>query len=290
MVIKMEEPGSKQMLAAKHGCLGDVAYDLVNHLINDTICVGAKPLAIQDTIVCGNLEPKVVVELVDKMAKAARLQNCDLVGGETSEQPGVLEAGTYILSAACVGIVSKSKIIDGSAIKSNQKVYAISSSGIHTNGYTLVRKILDSVPDLANKKLSTGETVLESVLVPHRCYNLPLQELFAKNNIITGLAHITGGGVVDNLKRILPKNVKATINLDSIEVLEIFKVLKEAGNVPADDMLRTFNLGVGMILVAEENDYPLIKETFDRYSMGTYCIGSIEAGDGQVEVIGTLAT
>lgn len=281
MVIKMEEPGSKQLLAAKHGKLPSVGYDLVNHLINDTICVGAKPLAIQDTIVCGKLEKDTVLGLVNNMSEAARLQDCDLVGGETSEQPGVLENGTYILSAACVGIVDKSKIVDGSKIALGDAVLAIESNGVHTNGYTLVRKLIDTVSGLEDKKLSNGETFIDAVLKPHLCYNIPLQKLFSKG-VVRGLAHITGGGVRDNLKRILPESINAEINLSDIKVLEVFKMISEAGNVPVDDMLRTFNLGVGMALICDPKDVQEVVSEFALVGTNVYQIGEITKGKGEV--------
>lgn len=288
MVIKMEEPGSKQLLAAKHGKLSNVGYDLVNHLINDTICVGAKPLAIQDTIVCGKLEKDEVLSLVGNMSEAARIQNCDLVGGETSEQPGVLEKGTYILSAACVGIVDKSKIVDGSKIKEGDVVLAIESNGVHTNGYTLVRKLIETVSNLEAKKLSNGETFIEAVLKPHLCYNNPLQKLF-KKNVVRGLAHITGGGVKDNIKRILPDKLDAKINLNDINVLEVFKMISEAGSVPGDDMLRTFNLGVGMALICQAKDVQDVVSEFKVEDIKVYQIGSIIKGEGEVVTTGTLS-
>lgn len=274
MVIKMEEPGSKQMLAAKYNRLPEVAYDLVNHLINDTICVGAKPLAIQDTIVCGSLDKDTVLKLVENMVTASRGQDCDLVGGETSEQPGVLDKGTYILSAACVGIVDKSKIIDGSKIKAGQVVLSLASNGVHTNGYTLVRKILENNPNLDQEKVG-DETFIDAVLKPHVCYNLGLQKLFTKE-AISGLAHITGGGVVDNLKRVLPKTVNAKIDLAKINVLDVFKVIAKAGNVPEEDMLRTYNLGVGMAVVCDKENQELITDTFKEYGVEVYKIGDIE--------------
>lgn len=280
MVIKMEEPGSKQMLAAKYGKLPEVAFDLVNHLINDTICVGAKPLAIQDTIVCGRLDKDTVLELVGNMVKACRSQSCDLVGGETSEQPGVLDKGTYILSAACVGIVDKSKIVDGSKVKPGQVILSLASNGVHTNGYTLVRKILDANPQLETEKVEDG-TFIDAVLKPHVCYNLGLQELFAKE-VILGLAHITGGGVVDNLRRILPNNVNAKIDLSAIKIPEVFKVISKFGNVPVDDMLRTYNLGVGMALICNQENEAEVVSTFEKQNINVYKIGTIESGNGEV--------
>jgi phosphoribosylformylglycinamidine cyclo-ligase len=287
LVLKMEEPGSKQLLAAQHGRFSDIAYDLVNHLINDTVVMGACPLAILDTIVCGNLEKDVVVEFVRSMAEACRKQGCSLVGGETSEQPRVLAAGTYILSAACAGVVDKKKIIDGSAIQAGDVVLAVASNGVHTNGYTLVRSLLDANPNLGSSPVA-DKTFLEQILLPHTCYNLPLQKCFAEC-APHGLAHITGGGVIDNTKRILPKNVDAIIDLAAIKVLPIFSAIQKAGKVEPADMLRTFNLGVGMTVVAAPSQVKNLTNIFKEFGNDCYQIGEIQAGSGQVSHESTLS-
>lgn len=287
MVLKMEEPGSKQLLAAQHGKLASVGYDLINHLINDTIMMGARPLAIQDTIICGELEKDVVVALVDAMADACRKQGCDLVGGETSEQPRVIPNGSYILSAACVGVVDRPKIVDGSQINEGDVVLAVASNGVHTNGYTLVRSLLDRKPELAEMKVGDLSFV-EQVLLPHLCYNLPLQDALKRDGI-HGLAHITGGGIVDNLQRVLPRTVSTLIDLSQVEVLPIFQVIAQEGNVTHDDMLRTFNMGVGMIIVADKESVPFIQEAYQSHAHTVYPIGVIESGDGTVACDGKLA-
>jgi phosphoribosylformylglycinamidine cyclo-ligase len=286
LVTKMEEPGSKQLLAAQHGKLASVGFDLINHLINDLIMAGARPLAIQDTIICGKLEKDVVLELVDAMARACCEQGCDLVGGETSEQPRVIPEGSYILSAAAVGIVDKSKIIDGSRIAAGDAVLGVASNGVHTNGYTLIRSLLDANPELAEETVD-GERFIDYVLRPHLCYNLALQRLFGEVEI-KGLAHVTGGGIVDNLKRILPKNVSAAINLDQIEELPIFSKICQEGSVDQADMLRTFNLGVGLIVVVEPKIADLVKDLFEGEGQHAYQIGEIVSGTGEVSCRGNL--
>jgi len=286
LVTKMEEPGSKQLLAAQHNRLSDIGYDLVNHLINDLVMTGAKPLAIQDTIICGKLEKEKVLSLVKVMVEACRAQGCELVGGETSEQPRVIPNGSYILSAAAFGIVEKDKIIDDKNIQEGDTVLAVASNGVHTNGYTLIRSLLDRDPDLANK-LVGEESFLNAVLKPHLCYNLPLQELFTGDSI-HGLAHVTGGGVVDNLTRILPASVNAEINLGSIKVLPVFNTICQAGSVSAADMLRTFNMGVGMIVVAAQAETGSITRVMESMGHEAYQIGTIVAGHGKVQCSGHL--
>ena len=287
LVLKMEEPGSKQLLAAQHGRLPGIGYDLVNHLINDVVVMGAKPIAVLDTIVCGKLEKDVVVALVDPVAKACRDQNCDLVGGETSEQPRVIPSGAYILSAAAVGVADKDKVIDGSKIKPGDAVIAIASNGLHTNGYTLVRSLLDANKDLAANIVTGKETFLDAVLKPHTCYNLALQELFPKGTL-TGLAHITGGGIEGNLIRVLPSNVEAVIDLSKIEILPVFKMIREIGKVPDADMLRSLNNGVGLVAVLPASTVLEATKILAKYGHKAYPIGEIKSGAKRVRFENSL--
>ena len=167
LVLKTDEPGSKQALAFQFGRVSSLCRDLINHLVNDVIVMGAEPLYLQDCIVCGTLDPEVVNELVSGMSAACRDLGCVLVGGETSVQPGVVADGVYVLSASAVGVVDREKIIDGSAIAEGDVVLALASNGLHTNGYTLVRALLEKDPELARRELD-GETFLEVVMRPHR--------------------------------------------------------------------------------------------------------------------------
>ena len=289
LVMKMEEPGSKQLLAAQEGRLASVGLDLIHHVINDTVVMGAKPLAIQDSIICGKLEKDMVVKLVATMAAACRENGCDLVGGETSEQPRVLPAGSYILNACCVGIVDRDRIVDGSKVVPGQVVLAVASNGVHTNGYTLVRSILDANPNLRTEIVG-GEKFIDAVLKPHLCYNLALQELFGISELpVTGLAHITGGGIVDNFERILPETVAATLDLSKVSVLPVFSAIKRAGNVPEQDMLRTFNLGVGLCVVVSADKVKLVSDVFRKHQHQVYPIGETMRRDSAaIKLIGKL--
>ena len=287
LCLKMEEPGSKQLLAAKHGRLSSIGDDLVNHLINDTIMNGGAPLAILDTIVCGNLEPELVSSLISSMSKAAKSQDCYLVGGETSEQPRVIDDGTYILSAACVGIVDKSKIITGENIAPGQQIFAVASNGPHTNGYTLIRSLIDQQPEILTKSCN-GETFLDAILMPHLCYNTPLQKIFQKTSL-SGLAHITGGGVADNTKRILSSGVNAKIDLSLIKIPEVFSMIKTAGNVTREDMFRTFNCGIGMVFVGEESDCTIASDIFSKHGIDSYQIGEIADGNNAIDTSNELS-
>lgn len=286
LVLKTEEPGSKQWLAFKHKRVRGICFDLINHLINDIVVMGARPLAVLDTIICGKLQKDVVLELVHGISDACREQGCSLVGGETSEQPGVLEEGSYVLSASVVGVVDRDKAIDGSRIEAGDVVLALAANGLHTNGYTLVRRLLDKQPGLAEKRLG-NETFLDAIMRPHRAYAGHLLPLFDRFDI-RGLAHITGGGVEGNLNRVLPANLDAKIDLAALRVLPVFSMIKEAGSVPDEDMRRTYNLGVGMTLVAKADQADKIRESLSADGCDTWVLGSIVRGSGTVQVHGTI--
>ncbi len=287
LVCKTEEPGSKQLLAFKYKRVRGICYDLINHLVNDVIVMGATPLFIQDLIVCGKLEKDVVSELVKHMAEASKAQGCALTGGETSEQPNVLAAGTYVLGASCIGVAEKAKIIDGSAIQENDTVLAIESSGPHTNGYTLIRALIDRDPTILEKSIG-GKKFVDLIMEPHRCYFPALKDLF-KNSGLHGMAHITGGGIQGNLNRILPEGLDAVIDASKIKVLPIFSFIKdESGNDDAD-MLKTFNLGVGMTIVVEPKEVNNFIVHLKKHDLECYEIGKIVKGGSQsVQMRGNL--
>ena len=286
LVLKSEEPGSKQKLAFAHGRYESVCYDLVNHLINDIIVMGAHPLSVQDVIVCGKLEKKVVNRIVDGMASACREQKCTLTGGETSEQPGVVAPGIYILTASVVGVAEKNAIIDGRLIASGDQIIAIESNGLHTNGYTLVRALLDAQPDLAELTVD-GTSFLEAILKPHQCYYKGLSELF-NSEVINGMAHITGGGIHDNVARVLPDRLDAKIDLSKIKISSVFKVLHHRGQLDTTDMMRTFNMGVGLVLIVAKENVGPVKSHLESKGHHSYVIGEIEEGSKKVRFTNEL--
>ena len=288
LVLKMEEPGSKQKIALAHGRIRSIAFDLVNHLVDDIIVMGATPLAVQDVIVCGKIEKPIVAGLVDAMAEACRAQGCSLTGGETSEQPGVLAAGTYVLAASIVGVVDKSRIIDGSKIREGDAVIAVASNGLHTNGYSLVRRLMAERPAILRRKVDGAENFLDAILRPHTCYWQAFKGLF-KMRELHGLAHITGGGIQDNLNRILPAKLDAAIDLGLIRILPVFKVIREAGDVSDADMARTFNLGVGMTLVVKPSAVGRVRRHLKRKGHDSYVIGEIVKGRKRVAFRGQLS-
>lgn len=286
LVLKTEEPGSKQLLAFQHNKIESVCFDTINHLINDCIVMGAKPLTVQDAIICGKLEPEKIKRMVKAFAEACKVQDCVLTGGETSEQPGVIPSGTYILTSSIVGIVEKNEIIDGSKITEGDIVLALESSGLHTNGYTLVRKLIEQNPEIINEKIA-AKSFLDLILEPHRCYYNTIKDLFSKQ-FITGLAHITGGGIKENLNRILPENLDAEINLDSYQILPIFKFIKKIANLDDAEMLRTFNMSVGLTMVVKSENADEIINFIKEKNVNCYKIGKIINGNKKVITINEL--
>ncbi len=286
LVFKTEEPGTKQKLALQHGSIETICYDLIGHLINDAIVMGAKPLSVQDCIVCGKMEKEVILKIVSSISTACKENGCVLTGGETSEQPGVVEAGTYILTASITGVVEKNLIIDGSKIKKGDVVLALASNGVHTNGISLVRKLMEKFPEILKENID-GKPFIQAVLTPHRCYYNSLKDLFPKKELV-GLAHITGGGIKENLNRILPNNLNALVDINKIKILPIFKTLKKIGQLEDADMLRTFNMGVGIAAVVKKS---FVDETIlhlKKYGVDAYEIGVIKEGNKLVEFEGQL--
>jgi phosphoribosylformylglycinamidine cyclo-ligase len=284
--MKTDEPGSKQKMAFELNRVASIAYDLVNHIVNDVMVMGAKPLYLQDCIVCGAIDKEVVTTLVSAMAEACLEQDCVLCGGETSVQPGVVVDGVYILTSTAVGVVEKAKIIDGSAIKEGDVVVAAASNGLHTNGYTLVRKLLEKNPALSRYPID-GEAFIDVVMRPHKCYYKPVRDLFGTPGL-HGLAHITGGGIQDNLNRILPETLDAAIDLSRLQVPEVFHLIRREGNVPDADMLRTFNMGAGLTLVCDPAAAEGAIKHLAKEGCLSYPIGRIVKGRKQVVYTGAI--
>ncbi len=290
LVLKTEEPGSKQKLAFAHDRIEGIGHDLVNHLINDIIVMGAEPLAVQDAIICGHLDGEVVNRIVASIADACLAQGCTLTGGETSEQPGVIEPGTYILVANVVGVVERSKIIDGATIAAGDRVLSVASNGLHTNGYSLVRTLLARDPGLASVAVD-GEPFLDVILRPHRPYYMAVRDLLGETGL-HGMAHITGGGIEGNLRRIIPDDLRADINLAQLHPPTVFHTIRERGNVDDADMLRTFNLGAGLLLVVAPDFLAQAQAHLAGHGYESAVIGEIAASEdsagGKVAFAGAI--
>jgi phosphoribosylformylglycinamidine cyclo-ligase len=261
-------------MANRHTTVG---VDLVNHCVNDILVQGAVPLFFLDYLATGRLSPAVAAAIVGGMAAACRDNGCALLGGETAEMPGFYAEGEYDIAGFIVGVVERERLIDGRSITAGDVLIGVPSSGLHTNGYSLVRQIVferlgltvDShVPEL-------GRTVGDVLLEPHRSY-LPVVQPLLDAGRIKGMAHITGGGITDNLPRILPPGTGAAVDTRAWAVPPLFQWVQQAGHVPADDMFRTFNMGIGLIVVTSRDDAEgLVKDL----GTGARAIGEIVAGD-----------
>lgn len=279
LVLKSEEPGSKQKLAMEYGYTDSICHDMINHLVNDIAVMGAKPLAVLDTIVCGNAEKDTISALVKGVSDACRENECSLVGGETSVQPAVVEKGLYVLTSSIAGIVERDRIIDGSAIEEGDIVLALASNGLHTNGYSLVRMLMDRMPEIKLEKVD-GMTFTEQIMKPHTPYYKALKGIMEKN-CVHGMAHITGGGIEGNLCRVIPDGLSAVIELDKIRTLPVFRFIRQCGNISDKEMLSTFNCGVGFILVVQREAAAQTAAYLSRY-YDCYEIGRIQANEQKI--------
>ena len=276
LVLKTEEPGSKQKLAAEYDKIENVCYDMINHLTNDILVMGATPLTVQDAIICGKMQPDIVERIVKTIARACIENGSVLTGGETSEQPNVVESGTYILTSSIVGIAEREAIIDGSKIREGDTVLALASNGIHTNGYSFLRLLMKEKPEIKDA-LIDGERFIDVILKPHKSYYRELIGLF-KNSDLRGMAHITGGGLKGNLNRILPENLSAEIELPNIRLLPIFNFIRDTAKAGDEELFKTFNMGVGMAIVVRAGSEKLFIEHMAGFGTGCYEIGKIVKG------------
>ncbi|MCD8339082.1 MAG: phosphoribosylformylglycinamidine cyclo-ligase [Burkholderiales bacterium] len=266
--------GTKLKLAFllnKHDTIGQ---DLVAMSVNDILVQGAKPIFFLDYYSCGHLDVDVAEKVIGGIAKGCELAGCALIGGETAEMPGMYPVGEYDLAGFAVGIVEKSKIIDGSSIKPGDVVIGLLSSGPHSNGYSLIRKIVEVSGSSWEDKVG-NETVAEAAMHPTRIYVKPVLKVMEEISI-KGLAHITGGGLLENVPRVLPDNVAAIIKKDSWTPPPIFKWLQEKGNVETHEMYRVFNMGIGMVVIVPKEDVEKALEAFERSGEEARVIGTIE--------------
>ena len=244
--------GTKIKLAMELDKHDTVGIDLVAMCVNDVLCQGAKPLFFLDYIATGSLKPEKMADLVRGVAEGCTQSECALIGGETAEMPGLYKENDYDLAGFAVGIVDREKIIDGSSIKEGDVAISLSSSGVHSNGFSLVRAALD----MANVKLSDkfeDTTVGERLLVPTRIYEKEISALL-KEVEIKGIAHITGGGLYENVPRMLPENIGIEFDIKESEIDSVFKAIKKWGNVETKEMFSTFNMGIGMVVVVDAKD------------------------------------
>ncbi|WP_237066041.1 phosphoribosylformylglycinamidine cyclo-ligase [Microbulbifer guangxiensis] len=275
--------GTKLRLAMDLGVHDTIGIDLVAMCVNDLVVAGAEPLFFLDYYATGKLNVDVAAQVVTGIGRGCELAGCALVGGETAEMPGMYEGDDYDLAGFCVGVVEKSEIIDGSKVKTGDKLIGLASSGPHSNGYSLIRKVLEiSGADLQQDM--GGKTLAEALMAPTRIYVKNLLELM-KSVQVNALSHITGGGLLENLPRVLPEGAKAKIDVSSWELPPAFRWLQQAGNIDGREMYRTFNCGVGMVICVPEAQADKALETLRQLGEEAFIIGSIEsAGDGEEAV------
>ena len=255
--------GTKLKIALDTKKYDSIGIDCFAMCANDILCHGAKPLFFLDYLACGKLDSNVASEIVLGMVKACKDNECALIGGETAEMPGMYQVGDYDVAGFCVGIVERDEIIDGSKIKKGDKIIAIPSSGFHSNGFSLVRKVF---PDFEEE--FEGKPLYETLLEPTRLYYQPIHQLL-KVVSLNGIAHITGGGLIENVPRIIPNGLCAAIQTEKIRIPSIMLELEKRGNVDRMEMFGTFNMGVGMVVVVDEKDAEKVLSTLkDAYEIG----------------------
>jgi phosphoribosylformylglycinamidine cyclo-ligase len=283
LVSSADGVGTKLKIAFEMGIHHTVGADLVNHCVNDIAVQGAVPLFFLDYLATGLLDPEVLAKVVEGLADACRANGCALIGGETAQMPGFYSDGEYDLAGFIVGVAEREKIITGTKIKVGDVLIGLPSTGLHTNGYSLARKLFFETagykPDQYVNALK--EKAGAALMKTHRSYLSVIQKLVT-GDLVVGMAHITGGGITENLPRILPKAVSAVIDLGSWPVLPIFDHLRELGNVEQEEMLRTFNMGIGLIAAVPAEKFKRVKGLLDRASEKFYVIGRTVKGDRKV--------
>ena len=282
LVASADGVGTKLRVAFMAGVHTSIGVDLVNHCVNDILVQGAQPLFFLDYLATGRLNPDVAVQIVDGLASACRANGCALLGGETAEMPGFYADGEYDVAGFIVGIVPRSHLVDGRSIAPGDVLIGLPSSGLHTNGYSLARRIAFETAKLSvdDVVLALGQSIGEALLAPHRSYLSVVRPLLDRGpGLVKGMAHITGGGITDNLPRMLPAGTHARIDRSTWDPPAIFRWLQQTGAVPDGDMLRTFNMGIGLILAcAPDREPELISAVAGAGEPRAVRIGEIRAG------------
>ena len=280
LVSSADGVGTKLKVAIAMNVHSTVGGDLVNHCINDILVQGAEPLFFLDYLAMGKLEPEVIEQLVDGMSRSCKKAGCALIGGETAEMPGSYPPGEYDVAGFIVGIVERKKVLTGKNVKPGDALIALPSAGLHTNGYSLARKLIFEVAKLKPDTYvaEVNNKIGAELLKPHLCYAPALKDIVARG-WVSALAHITGGGIPGNLPRVLPNGVRAQIDLESWPVPAIFKYLAQLGKIEPDELLQSFNMGVGMILVVPPANVKAVEADLKKRREKFFLIGRIERSD-----------
>ena len=283
LVSSTDGVGTKLKVAIQTDNHRTIGMDLVNHCINDILVQGGVPLFFLDYIAVGKVEPEVILDVVSSLARACRDAGCALIGGETAEMPDVYRHGEYDLAGFIVGIVEKEHVIDGSRIAAGDVLIGLPSSGLHTNGYSLARKVLFERRNLKPDSIlpELGRSVGDELMQVHRSYLSVLRGL-VPTGALYGMAHITGGGFTDNIPRVLPRGVSARVDLGSWPVPPLFRYLQAEGRIAEEEMLRTFNLGIGMVLIVPLHREGEVTRHLDTMREKHYRIGEIVRGNRKV--------
>lgn len=283
LVSSVDGVGTKLKIAFEMKLHHTIGADLVNHCVNDIAVQGAAPLFFMDYLATGRLQPEVAEKVVEGLAEACKHNGCALIGGETAEMPGFYPEGEYDLAGFIVGVVERDKIINGKTVEIGDIVLGLPSNGLHTNGYSLARKLLFEVagysPDtfVSEIKNKVGNELMRT----HKSY-WPIIKKMIAGECVAALAHITGGGITENLPRVLPRGTAAVIERGTWPVPPIFEHLQKLGNVPQDEMLRTFNMGIGMLVVVPSKKFKKAETLLDRAGEKFYSVGRIVKGDRKV--------
>jgi phosphoribosylformylglycinamidine cyclo-ligase len=283
LVSSVDGVGTKLKVAFEMKVHHTVGADLVNHCVNDIAVQGATPLFFMDYLATGKLDPDVAEKVIEGLAEACKHNGCALIGGETAEMPGFYPEGEYDLAGFIVGVVERERIITGKTVEPGDVILGLASNGLHTNGYSLARKLLFEVgrytPEsyVNELKAKVGNELMRG----HRSYWPIIKKLLAAD-CVSAMAHITGGGITENLPRVLPKSVAAVIELGSWPVLPVFEHLQQLGNVPQEEMLRTFNMGLGMLLVVPSKKFKKAQSVLERVGEKAYTVGRIVKGERKV--------
>ncbi|HVB35435.1 MAG TPA: phosphoribosylformylglycinamidine cyclo-ligase [Patescibacteria group bacterium] len=289
LVSSADGVGTKIKVALAAGVHSTIGADIVNHSVNDILTQGARPLFFLDYLAMGKLDPAIVEQVVEGISRACRQVGCALIGGETAELPGVYPPGEYDLAGFIVGVVERARRLDPRGVHAGEALLALPSSGLHTNGYSLARKLIFDVaglkpatyvPEIRNK-------IGAELLKPHRCYR-PMLERIVERGWVTSMAHITGGGITGNLPRALPRQFHAAVELGSWPIPPIFRYLARLGELGQNEMLGTFNLGVGMILVIPAENLKQVEAELKRRREKFYIIGRVATGPGPVKYSSSL--
>jgi phosphoribosylformylglycinamidine cyclo-ligase len=282
LVSSTDGVGTKLRVAQAMKIHDTVGYDLVSHCVNDILVQGARPLFFLDYYATGKLRPPVMTDVVRGMARACKENGCALIGGETAEMPGFYSDDDYDVAGFILGVVDSAKLIDGKAVREGDVLIGLPSVGLHTNGYSLARKVLFDQLGYDHQSIVPGiGKIGEALLAPHISYLKPLLPL-VEERALHALAHITGGGLTDNVPRVLPETLDARIKLGSWPVLPLFRFIFEKGNVDRDEMLRVFNMGIGMVLMVAPDAVERVAKHCTQIGQAYYFIGNVVKGSGRV--------